>query len=90
MADLEQRIRDSEEIKRLFAEGAVLSRIFVDIEVEYINLWRNSDAAAAAAREVAYYRLLVLGDVRNALLRIVTDGAMAKRQAEQQEADQYA
>lgn len=79
MTDRDATIRRANEAQRLLDEPLLVETL-AGLEAEAIKAWRDSDAADAKVRELAYHDICAVERLRKALRALVGDGHVAKTQ----------
>jgi hypothetical protein len=70
-AVLEDEVLDGDRASQLL-EDSTLNKMFDDLEHQYIDAWRNTEAADTEGRERLFRAINVLGDIR-VHLRVMAD-----------------
>lgn len=80
MSDEHKLLRDASRAARArdLLANELLIEAFDGLEAAYIAAWRNSPVLDTATREKQFVAVNVIGQVRNHLERIVTNGRLAE------------
>lgn len=78
---LEQRVYDAQRAKEVL-ENEAFAQAFADIEEEYTDAWKNSDARDQEGREKAFLTIRLLHRLKLTFEASLSDGKLAKHEME--------